>query len=69
MIGSPFKFNRNSLKREISEQDFNFIYDVVCEIENNYISKDRIREKLKEIENGTYDAKIILEQLLEEGDI
>lgn len=32
----------------------------------NCISKDKIREKLKEIENGTYDAKIILKQLLEE---
>lgn len=32
----------------------------------NCISKDEIREKIKQVENGTYDAKNILEQLLEE---
>ena len=35
-------------------------------IDKNYIEKDKIREKIKELENGTYDAKIILEKLLEE---
>ena len=34
---------------------------------NDYISKDKIREKIKEVSNGTYDAKIILEKLLEEN--
>ena len=28
--------------------------------------KDKIRKIIKEVSNGTYDAKIILEQLLEE---
>ena len=31
------------------------------------ISKDKIREKIKELGNGTYDAKIILEKLLEDN--
>lgn len=34
----------------------------------NYISKDKIREKLKEIDGkGTFDAKIVLEHLLKEN--
>lgn len=33
---------------------------------NYVVSKDKIRDKIKQIDNGTYDAKIILQQLLEE---
>jgi len=33
---------------------------------NDFISKDKIREKIEELSNGTYDAKIILQELLEE---
>ena len=35
---------------------------------NNYISKDKIKSKIKEIDGrGTFDAEIILLQLLEEN--
>lgn len=35
-------------------------------INKYYISKNKVREKIREVSNGTYDAKIILEKLLEE---
>ena len=35
-------------------------------ISMKYEGQDKIREKIKEVSNGTYDAKIILEKLLEE---
>ena len=35
-------------------------------INKYYISKNKVREKIREVSNGTYDAKTILEQLLEE---
>lgn len=44
----------------------NFETGTITTIDNNFISKDKIREKIKEVSNGTYDAKIILEKLLEE---
>ena len=34
--------------------------------ERDYISKNKIREKIKEVSNGIYDAKGILAKLLEE---
>ena len=34
--------------------------------ENNYISKDKIKAKIEEVKDGTYDAKIVLQSLLEE---
>lgn len=33
----------------------------------NFIPKSRVKEKIEELKNGTYDAKIILQQLLEEN--
>lgn len=33
----------------------------------NFIPKSKVIEKIKELEDGTYDAKIILQQLLEEN--
>ena len=35
-------------------------------IDCNYTWKMKIREKIKELGNGTYDARIILEKLLED---
>ena len=32
----------------------------------NFIPKSKIKEKIEELKNGTYDAKIILQQLLED---
>ena len=34
-------------------------------IDNNYISKDKIKAKIEEVKDGTYDAKIVLQSLLE----
>ena len=33
----------------------------------NFIPKSRVKDKMEELNNGTYDAKIILQQLLEEN--
>ena len=49
-------------------------YIVVCSLDyfnkgyfkNNFIRKDKIKEKIKEVSGGIYDAKFILEKLLEE---
>ena len=32
----------------------------------NFIPKSKVKEKIEELKNGTYDAKIILQQLLRE---
>ena len=32
---------------------------------DNYTRKDKIKAKIEEVSNGTYDAKIVLESLLE----
>lgn len=34
-------------------------------IEKDYISKDKIKAKIEEVKDGTFDAEIILHQLLE----
>ena len=34
-------------------------------IEFDYVEKDKIKAKIEEVSNGTYDAKIVLESLLE----
>lgn len=34
-------------------------------VNHNYISKDKIKAKIEELNNGTYDAKIVLQSLLE----
>lgn len=52
----------NEIKQQICNEEL-ITQDYVQE---NFISKDKIREKIKEVSNGTYDAKIILEKLLEE---
>ena len=40
--------------------------DLKDEFEKDYIPKSKVREKIEELKNGTYDAKIILQQLLED---
>lgn len=35
-------------------------------IKNKFVSKDKIKAKIEEIKDGTYDAKIVLQLLLEE---
>ena len=43
-------------------------YGKIYLVTKDYISKDKIREKIQEIDGqGTFDAKIILQKLLEEN--
>lgn len=37
----------------------------VCEKLRNSVGKDRIKAKIEEVKDGTYDAKIVLQSLLE----
>ena len=39
----------------------------IQEVFELFIPKSKIKEKIEELKNGTYDAKIILQQLLEEN--
>ena len=34
-------------------------------IKECYISKNKVRDKIEEVKDGTYDAKIVLQSLLE----
>ena len=34
-------------------------------VEQEYISKDKIKAKIEEVKDGTFDAKIVLQSLLE----
>ena len=34
-------------------------------VNQNYVSKDKIKAKIEEVKDGTYDAKIVLQSLLE----
>jgi len=37
--------------------------------EQYYVSKDKIKEKIEEVKDGTFDAKIVLQSLLEKEKI
>ena len=34
-------------------------------IRNKFVNKDKIKAKIEEVKDGTYDAKIVLQSLLE----
>ena len=57
---------KNRLKRDLRKKfrDEDFIYDIKNNI--GLIPKSKVKEKIKELEDGTYDAKIILQQLLKD---
>ena len=57
---------KNRLKRDLRKnfRDEDFIYDIKNNI--GLIPKSKVKEKIEELKNGTYDAKIILQQLLED---
>ena len=46
----------NELEKDLFENSSNYV-----------IKKQKVKEKIEELKNGTYDAKIILQQLLEEN--
>ena len=37
----------------------------ITKLTNDFVSKDKIKAKIEEVKDGTYDAKIVLESLLE----
>lgn len=37
----------------------------ITKLTNDFVSKEKIKAKIEEVSNGTYDAKIVLESLLE----
>ena len=55
-------FNDYEIKTIISQYLGDFLKEI---IKKEYISKDKIKAKIEEVKDGTYDAKIVLESLLE----
>lgn len=43
----------------------NFKTNEITKLTNDFVSKDKIKAKIEEVKDGTYDAKIVLESLLE----
>lgn len=56
------ELNQEKEKNKELEQQYDKLSKYFIE---NHISKDKIKEKIEELKNGTYDAKIILQKLLE----
>ena len=48
-------------QREIDESNYKRM------IKECYISKNKVRDKIEEVKDGTFDAKIVLQSLLEKG--
>lgn len=53
------------IRREIEISLLEILQEFIID-DLDYIPKSKIKEKISELEEGTYDAKIILQQLLEE---
>lgn len=63
----------NDIKYLLNENDnlLRKLQEKICieaheQVKQLYISKEKVKNKLKEVENGTFDAKIVLQSLLEE---
>ena len=39
----------------------------ITKLTNDFVSKDKIKAKIEEVKDGTYDAKIVLQSLLKKG--
>ena len=59
---------KNMLKRQLRKTflEEDLIYDLVTIAYKSSIPKSKVKEKIEELKNGTYDAKIILQQYLED---
>ena len=65
--------NNKGLKDKIDEQSkeieelkkYEKYYEEMEEVNKKFIAVDKIKAKIEEVGNGTYDAKIVLESLLE----
>ena len=55
-------FNDYEIKTIVSQYLEDFLKEI---IKKEYISKDKIKAKIEEVKDGTYDAKIVLQSLLE----
>ena len=52
--------------KEIEElKKYEKYYEEMEEVNKKFIAVDKIKAKIEEVSNGTYDAKIVLESLLE----
>ena len=52
--------------KEIEElKKYEKYYEEMKEVNKKFIAVDKIKAKIEEVSNGTYDAKIVLESLLE----
>ena len=56
-------FNDYEVKTIVSQYLEDFLKEI---IKKEYISKDKIKAKIEEVKDGTYDAKIVLQSLLNE---
>ena len=52
--------------KEIEElKKYEKYYEEMEEVNKKFIAVDKIKAKIEEVKDGTYDAKIVLESLLE----
>ena len=52
--------------KEIEElKKYEKYYEEMEEVNKKFIAVDKIKAKIEEVSNGTYDAKIVLQSLLE----
>ena len=53
--------------KEIEElkQEKEYLNCIIESDKDNYINKDKIKAKIEEVKDGTFDAKIVLQSLLE----
>ena len=53
-------------QKEIEElKKYEKYYEEMEEVNKRFIAVDKIKEKIEEVKDGTYDAKIVLQSLLE----
>lgn len=60
----------DKMQKEIEElkednKRVKFLYDDACKCLLNSVDKDKIKAKIEEVKDGTFDAKIVLQSLLE----
>lgn len=49
----------------LSDEERKAIENEITKLTNDFVSKDKIKAKIEEVKDGTYDAKIVLQSLLE----
>lgn len=67
---TQFKVKRDKIILNLIEKqqkEIEELKEVKCYYEISRVPKDKIKNKIEELKDGTYDAKIILQKLLEEN--